>query len=154
MRKLQKIGLFLIVAGAICTTACSDDDETTAPELTAEQKISGNSFLLIDQVQIENGVTVSTYDSLDVCDKDDVIIFNANKTGAFDEGVTKCDPQDNQSDPFNWGLLADTKLRIIDSDNDTLDVDIVKNDGTNLSVQFTEDDGTDVYVFTSTYVKQ
>jgi lipocalin-like protein len=41
---------------------------------------------------------------IQTCQKDNLVTFSANFTGVLDEGATKCNPGDPQSDPFTWGL--------------------------------------------------
>lgn len=36
------------------------------------------------------------------CDKDDITTFKTDNTGIFDEGATKCDPDDPQTKAFSW----------------------------------------------------
>ena len=36
------------------------------------------------------------------CDLDNTITFNTNGTGVVDEGASKCDPSNPQSEPFSW----------------------------------------------------
>lgn len=160
MKNLKKFALLFIATTAITITACdsdSDDDgNNPAPALTAEQKLTG-TFLIIDQTITYNDTIIERFSDLDSCDRDDLLIFNANKTGAFDEGATKCDTMDPQSDSFTWSLLSDTRLRVIDEYNsmlDTTDVDIITNNGTNLDIRLTDVDQGDVTVIDISYRKQ
>lgn len=153
MKNFTRLSLLFIAVAAITITSCKEDDGDTTPALTAEQKLAGNTFLITDQTITENDTIIQSFDDLDACDKDDLLIFNADKTGSFDEGVSKCDPNDPQSESMTWDLVSETRLKVTDAFlTDTFD--IVTNDGTNLKLELRDDDNGDIFVISVSYVKQ
>ena len=51
-----------------------------------------------------NGADVSLF--IQPCQKDNVLTFSSNGTGTLDEGPTKCNSSDPQTDPFNWNFAS------------------------------------------------
>jgi len=43
------------------------------------------------------------------CSKDDIVYFNAGGNFIYDEGPTKCDPNDPQQETGSWSLSGDKK---------------------------------------------
>jgi hypothetical protein len=55
------------------------------------------------------------------CDKDDLVKYDGNKTGVYDDGTVKCDPKDPQTTNFTWSFdLSETKIT---EDGETYDID-------------------------------
>lgn len=46
---------------------------------------------------------------LDACDLDNTLSFEDDGTGVVDEGATKCNSSDPQTNPFTWNFSADEK---------------------------------------------
>lgn len=44
------------------------------------------------------------------CQKDDVFTFNKDSTGLIDEGPTKCNVGDAQTDPLTWKFTSNDKV--------------------------------------------
>jgi len=53
---------------------------------------------------IVNGLDVSGF--LQSCQTDNILTFAANGTGIVDEGATKCNPTDPQTNPFTWSFMS------------------------------------------------
>jgi len=51
-----------------------------------------------------NGIDVSSL--LKSCQTDNVLTFSSNGNGMVDEGATKCDSSDPQTDPFTWNFAS------------------------------------------------
>ena len=47
---------------------------------------------------------------IQTCQKDNLLTFSPNFTGILDEGATKCNPGDPQSNPFTWSLANNETL--------------------------------------------
>ncbi len=155
MKTLKKIALSLLAVTAISITSCKDDDDSS-PLKDAEKNLTG-SFLLVNATDLENGVVVDTYSNYDPCDQDDVLSFNTDKTGAFSEGVTQCDPSDPSTTPFTWNLRTETQLDITTSILGfplTVGAEIIRNDGINLDVKIEFFDEGDTITSFESYVKQ
>lgn len=51
-----------------------------------------------------NGVDASSF--LQSCQTDNIIIFSSGGTGSLDEGATKCNSGDPQTNPFSWNFAS------------------------------------------------
>jgi len=51
-----------------------------------------------------NGVDVSSL--LKACETDNILTFSSNGSGTLDEGATKCNSSDPQSNPFTWNFTT------------------------------------------------
>ncbi|MGI4743700.1 MAG: lipocalin family protein [Janthinobacterium lividum] len=114
MKKLLSLSLGLVALGA-----CKKDSETTpagaaSPTelLTAKSwhmSAYTSSFAEADAA----AVTTNEYATTPACQHDDFAKFNADKSVRFDEGTTKCNTTDAQSQNSTWELSSNnTKLTL------------------------------------------
>ncbi len=103
-QKFQIAALFFLMI----FTACGK--KNPAGEITKTVLIS-SSVWKYDTAGIDingDGTTESPlpapYD-VPACSKDNLITFNSDKTGKVDEGATKCDATDPQTEPFKWEFV-------------------------------------------------
>lgn len=55
-----------------------------------------------------NGSDVSSF--LQTCQKDNILTFQSNGNGDVDEGATKCNSNDPQSNSFTWNFLSNETM--------------------------------------------
>lgn len=132
---MKKAILFLCL-GAICFTSCKKkEEEKSKSDILAEGKwkLTAANF---------NGI-VDLMSSMKECQKDNLFLFNTNKTITLDEGATKCsDAAEQTRTDGNWELTNnDAKITVSNSSVTaglgSLTGDIVKLDAT--SFQITKD---------------
>jgi hypothetical protein len=89
--------LAIVVLCSFSFIACkkSSSDKKTNTELLTQASWKFDKATL-------GGVDVSS--QLDACETDNTLTFSTNGTGVIDEGATKCDSNDPQSEPFNWNF--------------------------------------------------
>jgi hypothetical protein len=105
-RLLLITGLFsflLILAG------CSKDDDAPPTNKTKTELITQGTWKFSDAKV--NGVSVATF--LQACQKDNVLTFITGGTGTANEGATKCNAADPQSNPFNWTFQTNETLLFV-----------------------------------------
>jgi len=126
MKSKNLLSILVACLFVLSFTACGDDSTDSTPSNNSQTDLLTASAWIMTAATIDPpieifGVTFSDlYADMDDCDKDDLLIFNANMTGSNDEGPTKCDPSDPQSEAFNWEWAAnETKLTY---DSTTFDV--------------------------------
>ena len=135
----------LLLAGAMSVTmlSCSDDkkDDPTPNKtslLTAKKwRVSAQSTTATLN---GNTTTVDEFATMQPCEKDDFTQFKTDKTVVFDQGATKCDPADNQTENGTWDFNSDqTKLNLSDPDFGGIAIpfDIVTLNATTLTLRFT-----------------
>jgi hypothetical protein len=152
-----KSGLYaLALIGLLFTAACKKEKEDIKPDPTA--MLAGKwqlKALTVDPPIDWFGAPVrNVYAQLPACVKDDITIFNANGTVNFDEGASKCQPNDPQTLTGTWAFSADkTKVSITQNgETETWDIVELKADIAIVDYVVTEDAIT--YTFSATYVKQ
>ncbi|MAT53729.1 MAG: hypothetical protein CMN32_04565 [Saprospirales bacterium] len=107
----------------LAMASCKKDDPTTT-----ELLIDSDGWILVAMtvdppiVDPISGTSITDfYAQMDACDKDDITIFQDNGTYITDEGATKCDPNDPQTETGTWALSADEKTITIDGESWTIE---------------------------------
>ena len=103
--------LNLIVALVILVspyyTGCSKSD--SKPSKTNTELITQGSWKFSNAKV--GGNDVSAF--LQACQKDNILVFAAAGTGSLDEGPTKCNSSDPQTNPFTWNFASgETMLHV------------------------------------------
>ncbi len=113
MKFTLKTLLLLAVAAATFVACDSDNDDDKSPE----EILTSVSCWQQAKSELYNPATSQWEDQgVDDCSKDDCTNFNSDKTLAFDEGATKCDPSDPQTSTGTWSLSSDGKTLTITQD--------------------------------------
>ena len=101
-----------------------------------------------------NGTPVTdAYSTYQACSKDNFTTFNANNTGAFDEGATKCNPGDQQGYSFSWQLSDNDSKIIMDEYADDA-ATILQLDNSTLKVSTTFEESGTTYTDTQTFKRK
>jgi hypothetical protein len=114
---MKKLNLYLmVVVFGLSIFSCKKDEKT------AKEYLIGKWMATAMTVSpAMDGVTDMF--STTPCDKDDIIIFNANGTVTNDEGVIKCNAADPQTTSGGtWTLSADGKTLTLTSTNNEIQV--------------------------------
>ena len=128
--------LFGLAVFAACTKSDTDNgsDNNTGSSNNNPTPQPTKKELLTNAVWQVTGATLTTkqngkdttadvYTQMDDCEKDNRITFMSDGTYTVDEHTNKC-AGEPQSITFTWALLEnDTKLALVDSNPDTLNVD-------------------------------
>ncbi len=134
LKKMKKTTLFtfVVIATTAILTSCSKDEATTTPtnnNPTATANLTAKDWKL-------TGLTISTpigeinfLDSIDACEKDDLLKYNTDGTITEKAGATKCNPADPDTKLGGvWAFLNnETKLRIIDGDTNIFDINTLNS---------------------------
>ncbi len=106
----MKISKILMVAfmGLFILSSCSKDDESAIDHITG-----GTWKITESRSDIDGDGDLD--DDLESCDRDDEYDFEKDGTLNFDEGATKCDPNDPQTEAGTWALSADEKTFTVTS---------------------------------------
>ncbi len=106
---------------AFSFSACGDDSTEPSPSSNSNTDLLTSSAWIMTAGKIEPPIVIfgtefsDLYATMEDCDRDDQTIFNADFTGSEDEGATKCDPDDPQSEAFNWAWGANESQLVYDS---------------------------------------
>ncbi len=99
--------LLFAVASLVVFQSCGDDDDVTEKKSKTELLTSGTWKLSSAKMF---GVSSPPED----CTADDVHTFQVTGTYLFDEGASKCDPEDEQSYSGTWELTSNETVITID----------------------------------------
>jgi Lipocalin-like domain len=87
--------------------ACQKDDNNNPPTpKTKTQLISQSSWKF--STATVSGANASGY--LQACQKDNIYTFVAAGTGTIDEGPSKCNSGDAQTNPFTWNFASSENM--------------------------------------------
>lgn len=107
-----------ILALGLATFSCSKKSDD--PTLTPAQILTSHAWKL-------SSTTIMGVNSpLDECEKDNFVTFSNTGVATMDEGVTKCDSEDPQTDVTTYSLSSDAKTLTLDGDVFTV---VTLNDG-------------------------
>lgn len=128
--------LILLLAAATVITSCSKDDDDnnggggTTP-VTNTSKLCNKNWKI--QSAKFNGVDI-TSQFFEPCALDNFFRFDTNGSYTADEGATKCDPADPQTDTGTWIWAASETKLVVDGDTS----DVLTNSGTILKLGITD----------------
>jgi hypothetical protein len=92
---------------------------------------------------------------MDPCEKDNFIKLTTTGTGTFDEGATKCDPTDPQTEPFNWNFTNNEATLHITDGTDSIDQTVAELTASKLVLTMSGTDNSTgmpiTYTVTTTY---
>ncbi len=102
-----------------------------------------------------NGTLVTNiYAQLPTCAKDDLATFNKNGTVNFDEGATKCDPNDPQTTSGTWAFNTDKTIISVTTDGETESWKVLELKNDRLVIEYQEVEDGITYTLTGTFAKQ
>lgn len=138
-----------LCCGVIFFAACKKKDNSSPKKkllLAGKWQLSGR---VATTTYMGKDTTIDVYPTTDACDKDDFILFADNGSGTVDENADKC-ADDQQIENFTWVLLNnDTRLAIMDSNPDTMDLEIAS---TQMQVKITTTNSSGVpLIYSETY---
>jgi len=145
--------LLLAVAGAFTFTACNDDDEDVQSK---KEMITSKTWKLTTRSQVVTDSTgnSTTDNTIDACEMDDTYKFTSDNNFIRDEGATKCDPTDPQTETGTWALTDNDTKFTITSSGFTVPGDLVEISNSKLVVKSSLEIFGDKIVTTSTFSAQ
>jgi hypothetical protein len=110
MKKLLLKILPLILIVSFTISACKKKSDV--PSKSKTTLLTQKSWSITKwEEKTDSDPFIDAYPTWDACSKDDFILFKTNNTADFDEGPTKCDPSDPQTESSSWAFLEnETKL--------------------------------------------
>jgi hypothetical protein len=106
MKKLS----FLLLA-AIALGGCKkNDNNSPTPTPTRTDLLTAKNWRVTTATVMLAGMPLPG--AIEACSLDDIFKFSADKSLLHDEGATKCDPTDPQTDKGTWSMPSDAKLTV------------------------------------------
>lgn len=150
--------VLLLLAFPLLMTQCSKDDDNDDNNQTPSELIIGSWQVTADVVSppidLGGGPVSDLYAILDPCDKDDLYIIKANGVGEFNEGASKCDPADPQSEPFSWSLQSNGTVLVISDGSTSVNFQVAQLNQTTMKLVITENILGTTYTETITYTRR
>jgi Lipocalin-like domain len=127
--KFNLLKLSCFIAIAFTLQACSKKDEQPqSSNLTDKEKLMVKSWRLAS-ITLSSTITgtIDIYSQLENCNKDDIAIFNADRTYYSDEGPTKCNSQDPQLQLLGkWKIINNgTQLETTETGSNSAEVSTI-----------------------------
>src|SRR3979490_1103963 len=104
---MKKQSLWIITAFAFFVLAAPSCKKHTTPAQKTKTELITQASWKFDNAKV-GGNDVSAF--LQTCQKDNILYFSANGTGTVDEGATKCNSGDPQTNPFTWSFLSNETM--------------------------------------------
>ena len=141
----------------LLASGCKKDDDEATPDKT--KLLTGGSWQLTamtaDPAIDWFGTPVTNvYAQLPACIKDDLTIFKTNGTVNYDEGPSKCNPNDPQTTTGTWAFNTNETILSITTDGETESWDISTLTGETFSAVYQIVQEGVTYSFTVTFVKK
>ncbi len=138
---MKKLSLFLFVA--VTLGACKKDNENTPTPPSRTELLTAKNWRISGHTSttVSNGTTIKKdeYAASPACERDDFTKFNASKVVVYDQGASKCDASDPQTENGAWDINKDeTKLTVASPALASLALpcDIVELTATTLHIRF------------------
>jgi hypothetical protein len=91
------------------------------------------------------------------CSKDDLVKYNTDGSVIYDEGASKCDEGDPQTETGTWAFSADETKITETFDGESFTYNVVEITDSNLKISYSEEadygNGTQTYTITVTAIK-
>ena len=122
MQKTFKPLLILMTLTVAITMGCKKDKEQTRMDLLTNGQWKVISFTVTPPVDLDGDGDVDSdaYALMDACERDDYFIFKRDGKYEINEGATKCDASDPQTEVLDWSFVNDEKELIMDGDRLTI----------------------------------
>jgi hypothetical protein len=118
---MKKI-LFTAIILSSFFVGCKKKEDKPATAQTRTQLLTANNWTVTAFVASTPGeADENMFGLFENCTKDDFIKFNPNFTVVTDEGATKCDPTDPQTETEIWSFGPNESTIIIDGDSQKIE---------------------------------
>src|SRR4051794_9446831 len=102
---MKKVSLFTLTAAILVLAASSCQKSGGSTNSITVESLAG-TYGLKALIWNYNGLSVNVYDSLDACDRDNLVKLNTDKTVNFIDAGVACDPPSD--DNGTWDLKGDS----------------------------------------------
>lgn len=136
--KTKSVHVLLLLGTVMIFLGCRKENNAVSAKL---RLLTADSWTY-DQFGIDQNRDglIDIPETLENCIKDDVVIFNADGSGSFNQGANMCYPEFPQSQPFDWQFLNnETQIEYGGATHTILELD-----ETQLAIYTEESDGSSV----------
>ncbi|MBD0258763.1 MAG: lipocalin family protein [Cytophagales bacterium] len=158
--KTQKFALLIAIFSLFTLASCDKNKDPKAKskeDMLTEKKWKTTAFTINPGILDPESGTVITdfYAQYDDCDKDDYVQFMKNGQFISDQGATRCDASDPQTETGTWVFIGDKTKITITSSGSSYTADVLELTDNNVKLQYTvKNPNTGVnYTFSETLTK-
>jgi hypothetical protein len=123
--------IFALIATIVCTIGCKKETVTAAVVEDAKTLLTSGKWKLTGQ----SSSGQDSFGTLDACTKDNLETYTTDGKFVIDEGSTKCDSDDPQTQTLSYILSADNKTLKLKDGDDVLDFKILELSKTTLKTE-------------------
>ena len=140
----------------LSTTSCNNDDDA-APDKA--KLLTGGSWQMT-AMTVEPAIdwfgtpVKNVFPQLPACVRDDLAIFKTNGTVNYDEGASKCSPNDPQTTTGTWAFNTDQTILSITRDGESESWDITTLTKAEFKADYTVVEDGVTYTFSVIFVKK
>lgn len=139
----------------LLTTACKkDDNKPSNTQLLTERPWKLTALTSDPAIDWFGASVTNVYAQLPACVKDDISVFKTNGIVNFDEGTSKCDPNDPQTVSGLWTFNTDETILSVTQDGETESWKVLDLKSGSVKVEYAYVFEGITYTFTATYAKQ
>ena len=145
MRSPLKLAIILFAASALIISCGKDDDEEVVPTPPSRtDQLTANKWQMVD-IKL-NPLGISVWETVDSCEKDDIIEFMANGFGVWDNGTDWCQNDSTQTEQFIWNWSNNEQDLNIPEDSaiSTVLTNVVFTDTTMTAITIYEEDSVEI----------
>jgi hypothetical protein len=160
MKQKMKYISMLALVSLMLNSSCSkddDDDSPPAPPTKSQLLVAVDwqvTALTVDPpLVIQGGAPITNLiPIIPACSLDDIFNYNADGTYSFEEGLTKCDPNDPQVyESGTWQWNSDQTRLVQNNGGETTDVLVTSLTATEMKWEETQVEQGVTYTFTYTF---
>ncbi len=123
--------------------SCKKDSEDEPTSVSKTGLLTSSGWVISSGTMTWFGQTISITDSMDPCEKDDIMNFKSDKTILYDAGALKCDPSEPQTENGgSWAFENNETELVVNEGGDITSFDIVTLSSTTLKITAAEYDST------------
>lgn len=149
--KISKLILSVAALAALVFSGCKKDSESNTDKLT--DKNWKMTALTVDP-PLAGGIS-DLFAQIPSCSQDDLTKFTDDNKVTFDEGATKCNAGDPQTETGSWSWNSDeTVLTVTDAGGSSESYTIISLSGSEMKAKWTDNSTGVVETYTITFKAQ
>jgi hypothetical protein len=146
----MKTTMFFIVSFLLIATSCRKDSEDAIDrsKMLTEGAWQINALTVEPAIDWFGTTVTNIYAQLPSCVKDNLTIFKSTGTVNYDEGPSKCDPNEPQTTTGTWAFNVDQTILSMTSEGETESWNLSVLDSRNIKADYQLQEGGINYTFT------